>query len=203
MSAATFKISSNRSRSYRLSVKPRPVRAMPDNVSLQRIRSWAVTTASGIVARLPSLAMSTGPSDRSKLARRVYERAHITGTFTLRSGATSNEYFDKYLFEADPVLLRDICEELAGLVPAGIDALAGLEMGAIPVATMLSQLTGMPARFVRKKAKEYGTAKLAEGGVLAGQRLCVVEDVVTSGGQIVESCDALRAERAEIVRVVC
>ena len=133
----------------------------------------------------------------------MYERAHITGTFTLRSGATSNEYFDKYLFEADPVLLRDICEELAGLVPAGIDALAGLEMGAIPVATMLSQLTGMPARFVRKKAKEYGTAKLAEGGVLAGQRLCVVEDVVTSGGQIVESCDALRAERAEIVRVVC
>ena len=138
------------------------------------------------------------------LARRIYDCAHITGTFTLRSGAVSNEYFDKYLFEADPALLQDIATELAGLVPIdAVDALAGLEMGGIPIVTMLSQVTGIPARFVRKKAKEYGTAKLAEGGELAGQRLCVVEDVVTSGGQVVESCEALRAAGAEIVRVLC
>jgi orotate phosphoribosyltransferase len=138
------------------------------------------------------------------LARRIYDCAHITGTFTLRSGAVSNEYFDKYLFEADPALLKDIAVALADLVPSdGVDALAGLEMGGIPIVTMLSQTTGVPARFVRKKAKEYGTAKLAEGGELAGQRLCVVEDVVTSGGQVVESCAELRAAGAEVVRVLC
>src|SRR5437763_8803939 len=170
---------------------------MPDKDSLHRIRSWALTTfSSAIAARLPSPSMD--------LARRVYDCAHITGTFTLRSGATSNEYFDKYLFEADPVLLKDIAVALADLVPVdAVDALAGLEMGGIPIVTMLSQVSGVPARFVRKKAKEYGTAKLAEGGPLAGQRLCVVEDVVTSGGQVVESCEALRAAGAEIVRVVC
>jgi orotate phosphoribosyltransferase len=147
--------------------------------------------------------MPTDRSDRANLARRVYECAHITGTFTLRSGAVSNEYFDKYLFEAEPALLKDIAAALAALVPAGVDALAGLEMGGIPIVTMLSQATGLPARFVRKRAKEYGTAKLAEGGELDGQRLCVVEDVVTSGGQVVESCEALRAAGADIVRVVC
>src|SRR3954452_19738803 len=170
---------------------------MPDNASLQRMRSWALTTfSSAIAARLPSPDMD--------LARRVYDCAHITGEFTLRSGATSTEYFDKYLFESDPDLLKDIATALAALVPvAAVDALAGLEMGGIPIVTMLSQVTGLPARFVRKQAKAYGTAKLAEGGDLAGRRLCVVEDVVTSGGQVVESCDALKAEGAEVVRVVC
>src|SRR5436190_19794043 len=97
--------------------------------------------------------------DRKVLARRIHQAAHITGTFTLRSGAVSNEYFDKYLFEADPALLHDIAGALAPLVPSGIDALAGLELGGVPIVTMLSQVTGLPARFVRKKAKEYGTAK--------------------------------------------
>src|SRR3954468_19491701 len=103
-------------------------------------------------------------TDRDTLARAVYDVAHITGTFRLRSGVTSNEYFDKYLFEADPGLLRELAAALAPLVPAGAEALAGLEMGGIPVATMLSQVTGLPCRFVRKKAKDYGTEKLAEGG---------------------------------------
>src|SRR5437763_7604214 len=141
--------------------------------------------------------------DRAALARATYDVAHITGTFRLRSGVTSNEYFDKYLFEADPALLRQIAEAMATLVPSGVDALAGLELGGIPIATMLSQVTGLPCRFVRKKAKEYGTEKLAEGGTIGGQKLCVVEDVVTSGGQIIESCAALRAEGAEILAVVC
>ena len=66
-----------------------------------------------------------------------------------------------------------------------------------------ARATGLPCRFVRKKAKEYGTEKLAEGGAIAGQKLCVVEDVVTSGGQIIESCAALRAEGAEILGVLC
>ena len=140
--------------------------------------------------------------DRQTLARSVYDVAHITGTFRLRSGVTSNEYFDKYLFEADPVLLQALAAAMAPLVPDGTDTLAGLELGGVPLATMLSQVTGLPTRFVRKKAKEYGTEKLAEGGDIAGRRVCVVEDVVTSGGQVVESCDALRAEGAVITGVL-
>src|SRR3954453_20580421 len=111
---------------------------MPESASLHRIRSWAETGTSSTARRLPSRAVPADrTADRTDLARRVYRTAHITGSFTLRSGATSNEYFDKYLFEADPVLLRDLAGELAGLIPAGIDGLAGLEMGGIPIVTML------------------------------------------------------------------
>ncbi len=141
--------------------------------------------------------------DRTKLATRVYDCAHITGTFTLRSGVVSDEYFDKYLFEADPGLLAAIADALAGLVPAGVDALAGLELGGVPVATMLSQRTGLPARFVRKQAKEYGTCRLAEGGDVDGERLLVVEDVVTSGGAVVDAVRELRARGAVCERAVC
>ena len=140
---------------------------------------------------------------RAALARRIYETAHITGEFTLRSGAKSTEYFDKYLFEADPGLLKDIAVALVPLVPDGIDALAGLEMGGIPIATMLSQLTGLPLLFVRKKAKDYGTCKIAEGGQVRGRRLLMVEDVVTSGGAILDAAKALQDEGAELGPVVC
>jgi orotate phosphoribosyltransferase len=144
------------------------------------------------------------PGDpRTTLARRIYETAHITGEFTLRSGAKSSEYFDKYLFEANPKLLRDIAKAMAPLVPPGIEALAGLEMGGIPLATMLSQLTGRPVLFVRKKAKEYGTCKIAEGGPVRGRKLLIVEDVVTSGGAILDAAKALREEGAELGAVVC
>jgi orotate phosphoribosyltransferase len=142
-------------------------------------------------------------SDETPLAKRIYDTAHITGDFTLRSGAKSNEYFDKYLFEADPDLLKHIALGMVKLVPPGIDALAGLEMGGIPIATMLSQLTGLPLLFVRKKAKEYGTCKIAEGGVVQGRKLLIVEDVVTSGGAILDAAKALRAEGAELAHVVC
>jgi hypothetical protein len=113
---------------------------------------------------------------RAALAKRIYDTAHITGDFLLRSGARSTEYFDKYLFEADPDLLKHIALGLAPLVPKDVDALAGLEMGGIPIATMLSQLTGLPVLFVRKKAKDYGTCKIAEGGQVEGRRLLLVED---------------------------
>ena len=142
-------------------------------------------------------------SSSSDLAKRIVAVAHLKGTFLLRSGTTSNEYFDKYRFEADPPLLKEIAEGMAKRLPKEFDALAGLEMGGIPIATMLSQFTGKPVRFVRKKAKEYGTCRFAEGGDIRGLRLLVVEDVVTSGGQIVESVRALRGEGAIITEVVC
>ena len=141
--------------------------------------------------------------DLGSLARRIYDASHLTGEFLLRSGQTSTEYFDKYLFEADPALLRDVGAALAELLPEGVDALAGLELGGVPLATMVSQLTGLPTLFVRKEAKAYGTCRLAEGGEVQGRRLAVVEDVITSGGQVIESCRELRERGGEIGVVLC
>ena len=141
--------------------------------------------------------------DRRHLARRIFDTAHLSGQFRLRSGVVSDEYFDKYLFEADPILLREIAAAMCPLIPPDVDALAGLEMGGIPIATVLSQLTGLPTLFVRKMAKPYGTCKLAEGGTIAGRKLVIIEDVVMSGGQIRASAKALRADGATIGRVLC
>jgi len=141
--------------------------------------------------------------NKTDLAKAIYETSHITGEFQLRSGQVSHEYFDKYLFEANPVLLRAIAEHLAGMIPHPGDALAGLEMGGIPIVTMLSQVSGYPSLFVRKKAKPYGTCKLAEGGQVQGKRLVIIEDVVTSGGQIKLSVQDLRALGATVTDVMC
>jgi orotate phosphoribosyltransferase len=146
--------------------------------------------------------MNTTPN-RHDLAHRIYEVSHLTGTFTLRSGVVSHEYFDKYMFEADPELLRAIAEACVPLVPAGMDALAGLELGGVPLATVMSQVGGLPARFVRKEAKTYGTCRIAEGGELEGMRLCIVEDVITSGGAVIDAAVELRARGAILGPVVC
>ncbi len=138
-----------------------------------------------------------------QLAQRIHDHAHLTGEFRLRSGTISNEYFDKYRFESDPLLLREIAQRMMDLLPAGVDLLAGLELGGIPIATTLSQLTGLPTRFVRKAAKEYGTRNLAEGGDVAGQHLVIVEDVVTSGGQIIDSATRLRDLGARVSVAIC
>jgi orotate phosphoribosyltransferase len=137
------------------------------------------------------------------LARRIYDCAYLTGEFLLRSEAKSDVYFDKYRFESDPDLLREIASELVALLPTEVDALAGLELGGVPLATMASQISGLPTLFVRKQAKTYGTCRLAEGGEVAGRRLVIVEDVVTSGGQVIESCRALREQGAQIATVLC
>ncbi|MFD9123913.1 orotate phosphoribosyltransferase [Kitasatospora sp. NPDC059571] len=137
------------------------------------------------------------------LARRIHGVAHLTGAFVLRSGRTATEYFDKYRFESDPVLLDEIAAAMAPLVPAGTEVLAGLEMGGIPVVTALARHTGLPCAFVRKRAKEYGTRRLAEGAEVAGRRVLVVEDVVTSGGQIVLSTADLRALGARVDTALC
>lgn len=136
------------------------------------------------------------------LAHRVYDTCHLTGSFRLRSGQISQEYFDKYLFESEPALLREVAEAMVPLVPE-CDLLAGMEMGGIPLATVMSQLTGLPTVFVRKQAKEYGTRKAAEGKPVEGRRIVVVEDVVTTGGALIASCAALRSAGAIVDTVVC
>jgi orotate phosphoribosyltransferase len=129
--------------------------------------------------------------------------SRLTGVFRLRSGGTSTRYFDKYRFESDPALLREICAALAPQIPAGTDALAGLELGGVPIAVVLSQLTGIPAVFVRKEKKDYGTCRLVEGIDIVGQQLLVVEDVATTGGQMVKSIQDLRREGARVDTAIC
>lgn len=139
----------------------------------------------------------------TELAHRIHAASHLTGQFVLRSGREATEYFDKYRFEADPVLLDEIAREMAPLVPEDIEVLAGLEMGGIPVVTALGRHTGLPCAFVRKQAKTYGTRRLAEGAEVAGRRVLVVEDVVTSGGQIVLSTADLRGLGADVREALC
>ncbi|MDI6908783.1 orotate phosphoribosyltransferase [Nocardioides sp.] len=137
------------------------------------------------------------------LAADIDAVCRLTGQFTLRSGQQATEYFDKYLFEADPRLLLRVAREMVGLLPDGTDLLGGLELGGVPIATMVSSLTGRPALFVRKSAKEYGTCKLAEGPDVAGRRVTLIEDVITTGGAVREATRALRAAGAEVDVVVC
>ncbi len=139
----------------------------------------------------------------NSIAARIKSCAQLEGSFTLRSGKTSNTYFDKYRFESDPVLLRDIAEKMANLVPTGTEVLAGLEMGGIPVVTMLSQVTGLPAAFVRKEAKSYGTCKYAEGASLSDRKFVLVEDVVSSGGAIIDALKLLRADGLDTNTALC
>jgi orotate phosphoribosyltransferase len=142
-------------------------------------------------------------SEVLQLAREVSERCRLTGQFRLRSGYVADEYFDKYLFEADPVLLGRVVSRMVDLVPADTDVLGGLELGGVPLAVRLSQDTGKPALFIRKHAKTYGTCRLAEGGDPSGQTVLLVEDVITTGGAVQDAADALREAGAEVNSVVC
>lgn len=141
--------------------------------------------------------------NQNTLAQRIFNASHLTGEFTLRSGVVANTYFDKYRFESDPKLLKEVATALLDVLPDAYDVLAGLELGGVPLAVMLSQLTGKPVVFVRKEAKTYGTCRLAEGSEIEGKRLLVVEDVVTSGGQVVLSTQDLRERGGVVTDAVC
>ncbi|QIK77296.1 orotate phosphoribosyltransferase [Nocardioides piscis] len=137
------------------------------------------------------------------LAADIDAICRLTGEFTLRSGQVADTYFDKYLFEADPSLLDRVATQMVALLPPDTELLGGLEMGGIPIATMVSAKTGMSALFVRKQAKEYGTCKLAEGPDIAGRRVTLIEDVITTGGAVRDATQALRAAGAVVETVVC
>ena len=141
--------------------------------------------------------------DRSELAKHLKRTCSLRGHFVLRSGQVSDVYFDKYMLEADPELLRAVGRQSVPLVPEGTEVLAGLELGGVPLSTALSLVTGLPQVLVRKEAKTYGTAKLAEGPEIAGRRVLVVEDVITTGGQVVLSTEELRARGALVTTVLC
>jgi orotate phosphoribosyltransferase len=142
------------------------------------------------------------PADPA-LAHDVDARCRLTGEFTLRSGQVASEYFDKYLFETDPDLLARVAAQMVPLLPGDTDLLGGLEMGGIPIVTALSAQSRLPALFVRKQPKTYGTCKLAEGPDVAGRRVALIEDVITTGGAVRDATVALRAAGATVETVVC
>ncbi|MCW2797544.1 orotate phosphoribosyltransferase [Nocardioides sp.] len=137
------------------------------------------------------------------LAADIDACCRLTGEFTLRSGQVASEYFDKYLFESDPLLLARVAREMIQLLPHDTELLGGLELGGVPIATSVSGIMGLPALFVRKQAKEYGTCKLAEGPDVSGRRVTLIEDVITTGGAVRDATNALRAAGAIVEVVVC
>jgi orotate phosphoribosyltransferase len=134
------------------------------------------------------------------LGRDLVTAAVLRGKFLLRSGAQSNYYIDKYLFTTRPDLLGRIAEALAARLPGGVQRIAGPVLGAVPLVTALSLRTGLPSLIVRvEKPKDYGTARQIEGVLLAGERVVLVEDVVTTAGAALTAADVLREAGAEVV----
>ena len=140
--------------------------------------------------------------DRTTLAHAVKDAAYLEGDFVLSSGQRSKYYLDKYLFSTEPTLLRQIAKALAELLPEGYDVLAGLELGAVPLVTALALETGRPFAIVRKAAKDYGTSKLFEGRLEPGQRVVLIEDVLTTASQAIGAANRLREFGADVVKVI-
>jgi orotate phosphoribosyltransferase len=140
------------------------------------------------------------------LAAALVEHAYLEGDFLLRSGKRSRYYLDKYRFETRPELLRPIGERIAATVrehAPDATRLAAPELGAVALATAASLESGLPFLIVRKEAKDYGTANRLEGPYEQGECVCLVEDVVTSGGALLDSVAALRDVGLVVHTAVC
>jgi len=140
---------------------------------------------------------------RNELAKRIAEVALKRGRFTLRSGRTSSYYLDKYLFSSQPDILDAIGDQFAEKISIGeVDRLAGADMGGIPLVTVASLKTGLPCVFIRNQVKDYGTKRLLEGALNAGDRVVIVEDVATTGGQVLEAAEVIRGEGGEVSCII-
>ena len=139
---------------------------------------------------------------REALARELVAASYLKGDFVLRSGKRSGRYFDKFLFETQPDLLKRIGQHLAELVPKETQRLAAPELGAVLLGGAVSMETGLPLILVRKEPKGYGTAKQLEGRFAAGERVTVIEDVVTTGGDSLRSIEALRNAGLNVIHLV-
>jgi orotate phosphoribosyltransferase len=142
----------------------------------------------------------------AELRAALREHAYLEGDFVLRSGRRSPYYLDKYRFETRPDILAALGERIADSVrehaPHAV-RLAGPELGAVALAAAASLASGLPFLIVRKAAKDYGTSKRVEGAYEEGERICLVEDVVTSGGALLEAVEALREAGLVVQTAVC
>ncbi|MGB3441601.1 MAG: phosphoribosyltransferase family protein [Actinophytocola sp.] len=139
----------------------------------------------------------------ASLLTRIRDTACQRGAFQLPTGRMLDEYFDEYLLAADPALLYEVAAEIAHSVPIEIETLVGLDLGGIPLAVALSAATGVPAGFLRRERKTYGTCRQLEGKPVAGKRIAIVDDVVRSGSQVLRAASFLRQEGATVTTAVC
>ena len=136
------------------------------------------------------------------LASRIREAALLEGDFVLSSGKRSSFYVDKYLFCTEPNLLRDVAVAISEMLPEGVERLAGVELGAVPLVVATALVSGLPYVIVRKSAKEHGTGRSIEGNLERGERVALIEDVVSTGTQATQAARSLAAAGAEIVTIV-
>ena len=139
---------------------------------------------------------------RDELAQRIAEVSLLRGDFMLRSGRKSNYYLDKYRFETQPDVLAALGKMFAERVTPNIDRIAGAELGAVPLATAAGMAANKPIVFIRNQKKDYGTAKQVEGVLNAGETVMIVEDVLTTGGQVLEAAKSLTDLGAKIDKIV-
>jgi orotate phosphoribosyltransferase len=140
--------------------------------------------------------------NREELARRIAEVSLLRGEFTLRSGRKSSYYLDKYRFETQPDVLSELGAMFARRLSPEVVRIAGAELGAVPLAAATAMASGLPFVIVRNQKKDYGTSKLVEGVLNPGDRVMIVEDVLTTGGQVIEAAASLREAGAIIDRIV-
>lgn len=139
---------------------------------------------------------------REQVAKRIAEVALLRGEFTLRSGRKSNYYLDKYRFETVPDVLTALGKMFAERIGPHVQRIAGAELGAVPLAAAASMASGKPCLFVRNSKKDYGTAKQIEGILNEGDVVVIVEDVLTTGGQVLEVAKGLQSAGAKIDKIV-
>ena len=137
-----------------------------------------------------------------QLAKRIADVALLRGEFTLRSGRKSNYYLDKYRFETQPDVLLELGKMIASKIPADAQRIAGPELGAVPLAASAAMQCGKPCLFVRNQKKEYGSAQQIEGVYNAGEKVVLIEDIVTSGGQVIEAAKTLKDAGLIVLKVI-
>jgi len=141
--------------------------------------------------------------DKTQLAKRVKEASYLEGDFILRSGKRSTYYLDKYLFETQPDILRALGRELARHMTDDVTLIAGAELGGVALAAATAMETGKPWIIVRNSKKDYGTSKMIEGRINPGDVVLLVEDIATTGGQVLEAARIITEAGATVKKIVC
>jgi orotate phosphoribosyltransferase len=139
---------------------------------------------------------------KDELIKRIKETAYLEGDFTLRSGKKSKYYLDKYLFETCPDILQALGEEFAEHITDDVTLIAGAELGGVALAAATAIASGKNWIIVRNSKKGYGTGKLVEGVLKAGDVVLLVEDIATTGGQVLEAAKVITEAGAKVKKIV-